>query len=115
MVIDERRFVLGPLDAPSAAVIVADYRAGALASIVPGGTLEYYEEFNASGRADVDAQSKSSPFVIVTMDGQLKVSDGTRAERVINSANDASREVPIHAPVVWKSIPSGALVIVDKP
>jgi len=109
--IDERRLMLAPLDTASAAALVADHRAGLLTRIAAGGTLDYYRDFDASGRADIDAQSRSSRFVIVTIDGQLKVSGGMAAERVTPPSDDAPREVTLHTPVTWKSIPAGALVI----
>ena len=105
--INERRRVLPPFDP---APVLADHAAGTLTPIAAGGTLDYYEEFNASGRADVDAQTRGAVFVIVTMDGQLRVSDGKTAERLAPSS-DAAREVAIPTPVVWKSIPAGARTI----
>jgi len=111
-VIDERRTIVGPLDGPATAAILADYHAGGFVPIAAGASVEYFEEFNASSRADVDTQAKASPYVIVAMDGQLKLSDGTIAARV-TPADDNSREVAIHAPIAWKSIPNGARVIVD--
>jgi hypothetical protein len=113
-VIDETRLVVGPLDTASAAALLADDRAGSFTRIAAGTTLEYFDEFNASSRADVDAQTGSNPYVIVTMDGQLRLSDGTVAERVLPSGDDGSREVAIHAPIAWKPIPPGARVIVDR-
>jgi len=112
--INERRLVVGPLDTATTAAILADYRAGSFTPIAAGTALEYFEEFNASSRADVDAQAGSNPYVIVTMDGQLRLSDGMVAERVRPSIDDGSRDIAIHAPVAWKSIPDGAHVIVDR-
>ncbi len=110
-VIDERRIVLPAFDAPASAAVVADLHSGALTRILAGRSLDYYEEFNASSRADVDAQSNSTGWVIVTMDGQLKITDGTQAERLV--PDDTTREVAIRTPIVWKTIPPGAVVIVD--
>ena len=109
--IDERRMILPTFDATASAAVIADFRSGALAKIRAGGALDYYDEFNASTRADVDSQARSMAWVIVTMDGQLKISDGTSAERLVPI--EPAREVPVRAPVAWKEIPAGANVILD--
>src|SRR5262249_7313980 len=86
--------------------------AGALTKVAAGRSLDYYEEFNASSRTDVDVQSKSSAWVIVTMDGELKIADGTHAERLV--PDEATREVPIRAPIAWKTIPANAMFVVAR-
>jgi hypothetical protein len=105
-VIDERRVILGPFDA---APTIADFRAGALAKAAIGASLDYYAEFNASGRPDVDSQA-TERWVVVVMDGQLRWSDGDIAERLV--PDESSREIAISAPVGWKPIPAGARAIV---
>jgi len=110
-VVDERRVSFEALSPPALAAIVADHHAGALTPVAPGGKVDYFEAFNASGRADVDAQSASQTFVIVAMDGALKVSDGSRAERVVPSGNDAERDVAVRTPIPWRTIPAGARVL----
>jgi pimeloyl-ACP methyl ester carboxylesterase len=112
-VIDEGRLVLPPFDAARAASVTGAYRAGALTRIPRGGALTYYVEFNASGPRDVDAQVKSWPWLIVSMDGQLRATDGARAERVTPPEDDGAREVAMRAPVVWKQVPPGAVVLGD--
>jgi len=113
--VDERRFLsTGPLDAAGQAEILAAYRAHALTIVQGSGAVEYFEEFNASGRADVDAQSRAFPYVLVVIDGQMRATDGHVAERLDAPLTDAPREVAVPAPVRWARIPSGAIVIRDQ-
>ncbi len=107
-VIDERRMVLPPFDP---AALIADFPSSVLTKIPAGQSLDYFEAFNASSKAEVDAQSKSTAWVIVTMDGQLKITDGAHAERLVSDDNE--RDVAIRAPVEWKTIPPGAVLISD--
>jgi hypothetical protein len=109
-IIDERRVVLPAFDAAAKQATIADYRAGAFATIAQGDRLDYYVEFNASGRPEVDAQA-TLPWLIVAMDGQLRFSDGTIAGRL--EIREAARELAIPAPIAWKTVPDHARVIAD--
>ena len=113
--VDERRFLPeGPLDAAGQAEIVAAHRAGLLTNVSAHGFIEYYEEFNASGRSDVDAQSAGAKYVLVVIDGHMRATDGRVAERLDAPLEDAPREIAVSAPVRWARIPPGALVIRDR-
>jgi hypothetical protein len=111
--IDERRLMLPPLDEKAKAALLADYRAGALTRIPPESSLEYYRDFNASDRADVDAQSQGYAYVLVSVDGQLKVTDGVTAERIVPASN--THDVAVDAPVAWRHLPANAIVIQNAP
>lgn len=106
-VIDERRRVLPILD--EAAMLRASHDRGSLTEIAHGRSLDYYSEFNGSSRAEVDAQAVSAKWVLVAMDGQLRVSDGIAVQRLV--PDDATREVAIAAPVAWPTVPAGATVL----
>jgi hypothetical protein len=113
-VIDEARMLFPPLDDAARTGLAADFRAGVLARAARGATVEYYVEFNASSRADVDEQARGYRFILVAMDGVIRWSDGSSAEQVRPpDDDDAAREVTVPAPVVWRSVPSGALVVRD--
>lgn len=107
--IDETRAVFAPLNAAAEASIAAAYRAGLLTSVPAGSSVDYYEDFNASERRDVDAQARGFRYVLVVMDGQLSATDGTRTERL--APQEDAREVAIDAPVVWRRVPTGAIVL----
>ncbi|AKU99140.1 hypothetical protein AKJ09_05804 [Labilithrix luteola] len=110
-VTDERRLVVSPLGAEAKAAIEADYRAGKLTNVQPGASVDYYRDFNASSRDEVGAQAKGARYVLVSLDGQLNVTNGTSAERVVPRPEDDARVMAIDAPVEWQRVPSNAVVI----
>jgi hypothetical protein len=114
-VIDEGRMTPPPLDAALRAKIVAEHRRGALPRAAAHAAVDYYRDFNASSRADVEAQSRGQRFVILAMDGRVDVTDGTSVERVTPPPDDdTAREVTLDVPVAWSTIPDGALVFSDR-
>lgn len=102
-VVDERRLVLPPFDRESLAT-------ASLVDVAAGGTLEYFIAFDGPAGTTVEAEARTSPFVIVAMDGQLRVTDGTNPERIL-PANDPGREVSVPTPIEWKTVPAGARII----
>jgi hypothetical protein len=111
-VIDEARAVPQALDAASRAKLLVDFRAGVLTRISAHGSVDYYRDFNASSRADVEVQAQGHPYVIVAMDGKLDVTDGVDVERVL-LGDDTSRELLLEVPVRWAQVPAGATVLAD--
>ncbi len=107
-VIDEERKVLSTFDD---AAETRRSREHGLTAVRRGESVDYYSEFNASNRGEVDLQAASAKFVIVAIDGQLAVADEGHAQRL--TPNDAMREVPVPAPVAWKTIPTGAKILTD--
>jgi hypothetical protein len=118
-VVDETRNAPDPFDAAAKASTVTAFRAGQLTSVRAGTSFNYFIDFNASTRADVERSA--SRYLIVVMDGQLRWSDGGMAGRVEPdewTTRDTRltrdpREVAITTPVTWRQIPGGAHVIFD--
>jgi hypothetical protein len=113
-VIDERRLSVPPLDAGAQTTLLEDYRAGRLTAAAAGAPLDYYVEFNASGRADVEKQASGYRFVLVAMDGRLRVADGSMALQLGPPAADEGRDCAIDAPVAWRAVPAGAVVVGER-
>ena len=106
--IDEERRAHEPLSEPRKMQLIADYHANKLTMMAPGQTMDYYREFNASGRTDVD-QSQGR-YVILSLDGRILVTDGKDAEALdcTGTPSDAAcGDVVIPFPVAWKTIPPG--------
>lgn len=78
-----------------------------LHTIAPGASLVYFRKFNASGRADIDATK--SPFLFISIKGQLFVRAGTRIESVLPGADC----LYLRTPVTWRKVPEGAIVVSD--
>jgi hypothetical protein len=113
-VIDERRMPPLRLDDITHAKFLFAFRADLLTRIPAHSAVEYYREFNASSRADVDAQARGFPYVIVTMDGWLDVTDDAEVERVLPPTDDSAREVVLEVPVRWAQVPAGAIIVSEK-
>jgi hypothetical protein len=114
MSIDERRIPVPPLDAAAQTKILADHRAGRLTVVAAGATLDYYVEFNASGRADVEKQQPGYRYVLVVMDGRLRVTDGSTALQIGPPAADDDRDCAVEAAVAWRVVPAGAVVVGER-
>jgi hypothetical protein len=113
--INERRLTPKPLDDAARAKLVSAFRAGAASRVPAEGALDYFSEFNASTRADVEAQERGARYVIVVMDGRADATDGTTVERVAaDKDDDSTREVTIDAPVPWGTVPASALAVIDR-
>jgi len=107
MIIDERIAVPKALTPELAAHLRAAFRSGRLATIPAGASIEYFREFNASGRAAVDATN--TPYLFVSIKGQLFATGGARVENVVPDADSLYLRVP----VAWGAVPDGARVVAD--
>ncbi len=116
-VINERRYGGLPMDDAMRERLKAEYASKTLHLIQPKGTLDYYIGFNGGGRKDFE--EKIGRFCILTMDGELRFTDGRkthvlsvrRIERMDEKVGD--REVALRTPIVWKLVPDQAIVVGD--
>ena len=72
---------------------------------------------SASGRRDVERQSKQGSFFIVSMDGQFFYTDGqslhdVRCEWKGDFGNEDT-DVVLKLPIRWKQLPKGAKLVED--
>jgi hypothetical protein len=115
-VIDEGRMPARPLDDARCADLRHGFEAGELAALPPGGSVEYYREFNASDRADVDAQATEA-YLFVSLAGQTLVTDGERCENLTldwepdGDGEGDGTDLILTAPIRWGSVPAGAIVV----
>ena len=112
--IDESRMPARVLDAARCDDLRRGFVEGTLAALPAGGATEYYREFNASGRADVDAQAVER-FLYVSLAGQTLVTDGENSENLPlewgPSGSTANTDLVLAAPVAWTAVPDGAEVV----
>jgi hypothetical protein len=116
MIINERRIQPGVLTPAQKQDLTDRARNEQLTRIAPGQSVDYFREFNASGRKDVEAQQKNWKYLIVSIDGQLHATDGSACENVNvewhnESANELNSDVAIAAPVAFKSMPVDSRVV----
>jgi hypothetical protein len=104
MVVDEEFLPPKELDPPLRARLVEAFRSKRLTLLAPGKSVDYYTNFNASGRKDV--QAAKGKFILISIQGQLVFTDGADVWDV-----RPSRDLAIRTPVAWKLVPMNARVI----
>jgi hypothetical protein len=84
-----------------------------LQPIEPSGAFDFFVEFNASGRRDIEAQAASWPFLIVSMDGELLATNGRHIEwhSLLEDFDTTKTDLVLTTPLLWKTIPEGAQLI----
>ncbi len=117
-VINERRMIPDTIDNELKSKLIAAFKNKELTIIEPHKSVEYFREFNASGRKDVD--EKEGKYFILSMDGQLLVTDGKAVENVNlcrsrDKISPENTDLVIPLPIPWKMIPRAALIIERKP
>jgi hypothetical protein len=78
--IDERRIIPKALSADEQAKLFARFHAGELAMIEPRQVIVYYRDFNGPGRDQFVKDRILGTYVIISIDGQLRITDGKRVE-----------------------------------
>ncbi len=116
MIIDEERTEPDVLTAALKKDLIDRAGNGQLTRIAPGQSVDYFREFNNGGRKDVEAQQKNWKYFLVSIDGQLHVTDGSACENVDvewhnESARKLNSDVAIAAPVPFMSMPVDPRVV----
>jgi beta-lactamase regulating signal transducer with metallopeptidase domain len=110
-VIDERRMVRIALGQEQRRELIEALGAGRLARIEPGKSIDYYREFNAGSRRDVEKQADK--FMLISLDGEQRLTDGKIAEQ--NALDWDRKEIDtqlvIPAPVHWAQVGEGATIV----
>jgi hypothetical protein len=109
--INESSSILVPLDDARRAELRSDFRDGHLTLIEPGESLNFFNVFNASGRADID--TTEGPCLFVSIDGRIIATDGLRFD-VLDAGPITSEPLILLTPVAWKTVPEGVLVVEDR-
>ncbi len=109
--IDEGRATFPPRGGPSDDALRASFRAGKTTKVEPKTSVDYYRDFNASTRSDVDAAN--AKHIIVSLGGELLVTDGTRVEGLEPKA-PGEADFAVSSPVAWQAAPQGARVLQDR-
>jgi hypothetical protein len=106
-VIDEERMlpdtVIDKID------LINKYNNKILAFIKPNETIAYYREWNGSGEK-IKLTDKNN-FLIISIDGQLLLTNGEAVEQIIIGDNEKVRAIVFNYPIINKTIPVNALII----
>ena len=111
--IDESRMSKPVFDDPARAELMAAFAGEQLQSIEPGGALDFFVEFNASGRKEVEAQAGALPFLIVSVDGELLATNGRHIEwhSLLEVFDTRRTDLALTTPLKWRTLPEGARLI----
>ena len=103
-VIDERAIVPKRLDTRSRTRLIEAFKSKQLTVLPPSKSVDYFTNFNASGRKDI--QAAKGKFILISIKGQLWFTDGSEVWD-----EQPGRDLAIEKPVTWKTIPGNAIVI----
>ena len=103
-VINEKAMVPKKLDTQLRARLIEAFKSKRLTVLLPGKSIDYYSNFNASGRKDI--QATKDQFILISIKGQLVFTDGNDVWDV-----QPSRDLAIKQPVIWKTVPEKAIVV----
>ena len=110
--IDESRVVRAAFSDEDQTSLVKAFRAGKLVRIPAGKSVDYYCQFigedRASNRAAVE--KLHTKFVILSMDGELRVTDGKQSES-LRCGEPGEADVSIERPVPWHTVPRGGRIV----
>lgn len=108
-IVDERRIIPMALNDSIINFIETKYKNGQLTLIQPDSTYDYYRDFNASKKKDV--QLKSGEFMFVSMDGQLLITNGSRIEHAhFDDRFFQTSSIFLPYPLIWKTIPTNSII-----
>jgi hypothetical protein len=110
-VINEGRLLRAKLDDTMRERLKTAYNAGTLKFVDPQAKLDYYINFNASGRKDIE--KLQGKYCLVVMDGEIFLSNGQDVDVLSLWDQEQAREVAIPTPIVWKSVPKDATLVLD--
>ena len=103
-VINERAMVPKELDRQLRARLIEAFKSTRLTVLPPGKSFDYYTNFNASGRKDI--QAAKGKFILISIKGQMCFTDGSEVWD-----KQPARDLAIEKLVTWKTVPENATVI----
>jgi hypothetical protein len=108
-IIDERRIDPAALKDSMIRFIEDKYKNHQLHLLLPGETLDYYRDFNASHKKHVQLQP--GEFMFISTDGQLLMTDGSKTEHAHFDAGSFDQScIFLPYPLVWKKIPTDSKI-----
>jgi hypothetical protein len=107
-VVDERQLI--PDKVIDKSELLNKFKNNKLTYIKPNETLEYYRDWNGSGEK-IELNSMDE-YLIISVDGQLIVTDGKDLEHItLIDAKETERVIVLGFPLLNKTIPENTLII----
>ena len=109
-----RRMVIDELELPRTAItteerqlLLGAYQAGDLVAIPPQKSTDFWRAF--SGRCPNDGAVPPGHYLILSLSGRLRTTDGKRIEELtLLGAEPESRDLALRPPLQWLPLPMGA-------
>ena len=106
-VIDELEFLPKAITTEERERVLGAYHASGLAAVPPGGSANYWRAF--SGQCPSAGAVPSGHYLIFSLSGRLRVTDGQRVEELtLLGAPPETRDVVMRPPLRWQPLPPGA-------
>ena len=110
-VIDEETIV--PDTTISKVALLNKFNSKSLTLIKPNEVIVYYRDWNGSGEK-IELTNKEE-FLIISVDGQILLTDGKEIENItLNNTDEQHRVVVFSYPIIHMTIPDKALTINEK-
>lgn len=107
-VVDEMQII--PDKTIDTSEILRKFKDNTLTMIKPNETLEYYRDWNGSGEK-IELKNKDE-YLIISVDGQLLLTDGEQLEHLtLNDADETKRVIVLSYPINYKIVPEKSLNI----
>jgi hypothetical protein len=116
--IEEERIIRQSISANDQKRMMLDYSESRLAPIIPNRSITYFRGFTFGRNIRKEIDSAGKQYLIVGLDGALRMTDGQTTEEMIFPANDeaagSARWVAIQLPVTWRTVSRNSLVVEER-
>lgn len=111
-IVDEERIIPSALNDSIINFIETKYKNGQLTTILPGGTFDYYRDFNATNKKDIHLGE--GEYMYISMDGQLLMTNGSKTEHAhFDDRTMRQSCIFLPYPLIWKKIPTDSKVFYE--
>ena len=118
-VVEEERVIREFISAAEKQRLMRDYSDKRLTTIIPYGSITYFRGFTIGRNIREEIDSAGKQYLVVGLDGALRITDGRTTEEMTFSANEgdagSARWVAIRLPATWQMVKQNSLVAEQRP
>ncbi len=118
-VVEEERVIREPVSAAAKQRLMRDYSDNRLTTIIPNGLITYFRGFTIGRNIREEIDSAGKQYLVVGLDGALRITDGRTTEEMTFPANDgdagSARWVAMRLPATWQMVKQNSLVVEQRP
>lgn len=115
--VDEERMIREPISPKDKSKLQHDFESNRLTAIMPKASINYFRGFSIGRNIRKEIDTSGNLFLIVGLEGTLRITDGQSIEEAIFPANEdnSARWLPVHLPATWQTVPTDSLVVDQHP